>query len=200
MNTTIHFLDKAICFCDKKPSNIDEGRMLEINSNDELHQIIENMKLNGLKERLYLFGEDIRNVFDKFLSEFKIILAAGGIVRNKDNDLLMIYRNNCWDLPKGKLEKNEDLETAAIREVKEECGIREDLKIIKHVQITYHYYKLHDEHIIKKTFWYEMACTYEGKLIPQKEEGIIKVEWVPQKEVTERTAGSYASIKEVLKK
>src|ERR1700712_370838 len=37
-------------------------------------------------------------------SKFKIIKAAGGLIRKKDK-FLMIYRMKKWDLPKGKKEK-----------------------------------------------------------------------------------------------
>jgi hypothetical protein len=34
----------------------------------------------------------------------KTIIAAGGLVFNELNELLMIFRRGKWDLPKGKLD------------------------------------------------------------------------------------------------
>ena len=59
--------------------------------------------------------------FNSFKAKFKIIRAAGGIVRS-NNSLLMIYRNAMWDLPKGWIEADEFPLQAALREVIEECG------------------------------------------------------------------------------
>ena len=61
-----------------------------------------------------------------------LIEAAGGLVYNLDNQLLMIFRNGKWDLPKGKLNPGEIIRQCAIREVKEECGIN-NLTIIKKI-------------------------------------------------------------------
>ena len=44
---------------------------------------------------------------------------------NESGEFLIIKRNGVWDLPKGKLEKGEDFETAALREVEEETGLEE---------------------------------------------------------------------------
>ena len=49
--------------------------------------------------------------------------AAGGIVQNEHREVLFIFRKGKWDLPKGKMEKAERPEVAAIREVEEECGV-----------------------------------------------------------------------------
>ena len=55
-------------------------------------------------------------------SFYTIIKAAGGVVEKNDS-ILLIHRLGKWDLPKGKLEKNEKSKTAAIREVFEETGL-----------------------------------------------------------------------------
>jgi 8-oxo-dGTP pyrophosphatase MutT (NUDIX family) len=55
-------------------------------------------------------------VFEEFKACFKVIEAGGGLVLNSKGEFLVIYRNGIWDLPKGKLEKGEDFQTAALRE------------------------------------------------------------------------------------
>ena len=52
--------------------------------------------------------------------------AAGGLVVRADGRIAVIHRPRYddWSLPKGKLEDGESFETAALREVEEETGIR----------------------------------------------------------------------------
>ena len=111
-----------------------------------------------------------------FCSRYTLIEAAGGIVYNNQDELLMIFRNGKWDLPKGKLEQGETKQHCAIREVEEECGVS-GLNIIKQVPNTYHTYFDNDESILKTTYWYLMTTDYSGNLKPQKNEGITKVSW-----------------------
>ena len=59
--------------------------------------------------------------------QFKIIRAAGGLVM-KDDQYLMIHRLGVWDLPKGKLEKEETSKFGALREVEEECGVKVEIE------------------------------------------------------------------------
>ena len=56
--------------------------------------------------KLWVKSDDIESSWRSFKTEFKLILAAGGLVK-KQQDYLFIYRNEKWDLPKGKLENNE---------------------------------------------------------------------------------------------
>ena len=127
-----------------------------------------------------------------------MIEAAGGLVFNKDGDILMIFRNGKWDLPKGKLEKEESIEKCAIREVNEECGIG-DLQIVKQLTDTYHTYELNGRKILKRTFWFKMKTGYNRQLIPQTKEGITKAVWVKQHEIIEKLQNSYGNIIELLK-
>ena len=71
--------------------------------------------------KLWVKSDDIESSWSSFKAEFELIVAAGGLVK-KEESYLWIYRNNKWDLPKGKVEKNESVKSAAIREVVEECG------------------------------------------------------------------------------
>ena len=59
-----------------------------------------------------------------FQATFKVIEAAGGMVQNEPNEILFIFRHDKWDLPKGKIEEEKAKKWLALREVKEECGIR----------------------------------------------------------------------------
>jgi len=132
-----------------------------------------------------------------FCSKFIMIEAAGGLVFNKDGDILMIFRNGKWDLPKGKLEIGESVEECAIREVEEECGIY-GLDITEKIIETYHTYSLKGEEILKRTYWYKMNSNFDGELIPQTREGITKVCWVKKYDISEKIKNSYGNIKYVL--
>jgi 8-oxo-dGTP pyrophosphatase MutT (NUDIX family) len=141
----------------------------------------------------------IADNWEEFCSDFILIKAAGGLVFNHENELLMIFRNGKWDLPKGKLEKEESVEKCAIREVKEECGI-DDLQIIKQLIDTYHTYELNDLKILKRTYWFKMRTAYNGQLVPQIQEGITKANWVKRNEIAEKLENSYGNIVQLLSK
>ena len=126
-----------------------------------------------------------------------MIKAAGGVVFNQKKELLMIFRNGKWDLPKGKLETGENIEECAIREVQEECGVN-NLHIVSKLSDTYHTYTLNDNKVLKHTSWFRMITNFEGKLSPQINEGITKVEWVKEDEVAERLKNAYVNLVELL--
>ncbi|MGB3946654.1 MAG: NUDIX domain-containing protein [Bacteroidia bacterium] len=146
---------------------------------------------------IYFYNENLAHLFDYFSSQFKIIEAAGGLVKNKNEQWLFIFRNGRWDLPKGKIEKGEAIKEAAIREVEEECGINE-LKIIKELPSTYHTYSIEEKNVLKRTYWFEMSTNYNKKLTPQLEEGITDVKWLSKNQLKQVIDNTYESIKDVL--
>lgn len=146
---------------------------------------------------IYFYNDNITRLFDYFASQFKIIEAAGGLVKNKNEQWLFIFRNGRWDLPKGKIEKGEAVKEAAIREVEEECGINE-LKIIKELPSTYHTYSIEEKNVLKRTYWFEMSTTYNKKLTPQLEEGITDVQWLSKNELKQVIDNTYESVKDVV--
>ncbi|MDX5584586.1 MAG: NUDIX domain-containing protein [Aureibaculum sp.] len=151
---------------------------------------LENEEINDL----YLYDDNIQLLFEKFRNSFRVIEAAGGIVKNSKDELLFIFRNGLWDLPKGKIEKNESIKEAALREVEEECGIKQ-LKLDKLIDRTYHIYKINDLHILKITHWFLMHSDFQGEFFPQLEEGITRVQWVSRKNLTKVLVNTFANIK-----
>lgn len=131
-----------------------------------------------------------------------LIQAAGGIVRNEKNELLMIFRRGKWDLPKGKLDEGESIETCAIREVVEETGLK-DVFLGSLVGITYHEYfdaQFTKKNIRKETHWYQMCAKGDLSLHPQKEEDIEKALWCREEQVQQYLKNSYPTIIEILDK
>ena len=172
--------------------------LVRIHSLDELEMMYDELVTkNHLLER-YFYHEDEKLLLDSFSSHFKIIEAAGGLVRNKNGEYLFIFRNGKWDLPKGKIEKGEGVKTAAIREVEEECGVKK-LKITHDLDSTYHIYHINEKAILKRTYWFEMFCDDDSLLVPQAEEGITDVQWLSVKELKKVYDNTYDSIKEVMK-
>jgi 8-oxo-dGTP pyrophosphatase MutT (NUDIX family) len=115
------------------------------------------------------------------------------VVVNEESCLLMIFRNGKWDLPKGKIEKGEEADEAAIREVYEECGVGE-MELQKQLATTFHTYPFKDVKVLKKTFWFLMKSSDHSKLIPQLEEGITEVRWMNKREVQQVIPQTYSSI------
>ena len=128
-----------------------------------------------------------------------LIEAAGGLVKNENDGYLFIYRNNKWDLPKGKIEKDEGVKEAAVREVEEECGIKVS-KLGEKICKTYHVYIYKGEVVLKKTHWFKMKCKGQDKLKPQKEEGITEVRWFKKGHIEPIMANTFPSIMDVLEK
>ena len=132
---------------------------------------------------------------EKYLKKkLPVAQAAGGLVYNNKREILFIYRNSKWDLPKGGLEKGETFEEAAKREVEEETGVK-DLEIRGFIAKTYHVFKRNDQFKLKITYWYEMYTEYKGELVPQAKEGIKKAKWKNFEKSQKALQGSYENIK-----
>lgn len=145
-----------------------------------------------------LYGEDIEDLLSVFKSCFRYVKAAGGIVYN-GHSILMIKRLGHYDLPKGHIEPGENTEQCAIREVEEECGIKE-LKITGVLPETLHIYYRDQAWYLKKTYWYKMTCPDGQTLTPQTEEDIEEVFWLPVSEIDTILDKTYESLKTVLSK
>ncbi|WP_452601908.1 NUDIX hydrolase [Pontimicrobium sp. MEBiC06410] len=145
-------------------------------------------------ESVRLIHHNEKTLLKKFLKKLPNVVAGGGKVYNEAGAILFIYRNDKWDLPKGKIEKGETIEVTAIREVEEETGVK-GLSITKPLETTYHLFKRNGKLKIKITYWFEMKTNFSGNLWPQEAEGITKVEWLQGDEVTEALKNSYANIK-----
>ncbi len=155
--------------------------------------IIAALKSKKVKQ-LYLYHAKEEKLWSLFYALFKVIEAAGGVVQHRQTkQFLFIYRNNKWDIPKGRIEEDESVQTAAIREVEEETGV-EGLQLTKTLPTTLHLFHRNGKYRLKKTYWYAMETDFVGTLIPQEEEGIQKAVWVDAAEVPRLFKNAYANI------
>lgn len=134
--------------------------------------------------------------FREFCSRFVEIPAGGGLVRNREGKYLLICRHGLWDLPKGKQEPGESIETCALREVEEECGLH-GLELGSLICVTHHSYRLFGEECLKHTYWYRMYDGREEPLLPQAEEDITEARWVDEAQLPVYLKDTYPSIREV---
>jgi ADP-ribose pyrophosphatase YjhB (NUDIX family) len=146
---------------------------------------------------LYLSVKDYDGIKHFLRKKFKVVKAAGGLVRKKDK-FLMIYRMKKWDLPKGKIEKGEKNRKAAVREVEEECNVT--VKVEGKICTTWHTYTMNRRAMIKKTRWYVMDVVDDSKMRPEISEDIEETRWMNGKEVYHALEHSYKSISHVFEK
>ncbi|MEO8760499.1 MAG: NUDIX domain-containing protein [Bacteroidia bacterium] len=145
---------------------------------------------------IFIECKNLKENFAEFGKEFIIIEAAGGLIKNDASEILFIYRHDKWDLPKGKLEKKETPEVAAVRECQEECGLK-DITLQDFLINTYHIYLFKKGWALKKTYWYNMLCN-ETNLVPQLEESITDIGWKNIIEIPGMLNNTYYNIIDVL--
>ena len=104
-------------------------------------------------------------------------ISSGGVVVFGNTILLLKKFNGDWVLPKGRIEKDETVKEAALREVLEESGVR--AKILNYIGMAQYRYKnfKEGEMVCKTVHWYLMKskcmdCT------PQKKEGFVDAVFV----------------------
>ena len=202
MHIKIYFGDKPVYLCDElnevlkeilhHPDAVFMDEISNAGIKSLLHEIVKEEFHAGV-----LLNNNLKELKKAFFRSFTPIQAAGGIVENDKNELLFIFRLGKWDLPKGKVEKGEDIADTAVREVEEETGVT-NLTLKNKVGETYHTYNAFGKHFIKTTHWFYMTCPSEQELKPQTEEDIAAVKWVKVKDIKVPLENTYPSIKDIL--
>ena len=159
----------------------------------DIKQVIVKIFQNKI-QKAYLYHPDEKEILKTLKTKLPVQKAGGGLVYNKKNEVLFIFRNGKWDLPKGGIEKGEDIAQTAMREVQEETGV-DQLVIIDKLQKTYHIFKRNGRYKLKITHWFEMRTSFDGTLIGQLDEGIEKVAWLNPSQICEALKNSYENIK-----
>ena len=187
----IFYKEKPIIISDKK-SDLKNSLIInpELFENLDLLKLLTKKRVNSIG----IFSNEFEFILNMFKKKYPEIIAAGGKVINNKSEILFIYRNKKWDLPKGKAEKNEIISETALREVKEETGIK-NLSIIKPLDKTYHIFERDGKNYLKSTYWFEMKSDFNGKFKPQRKEGITRVEWIGIENLSSILPKSYANIR-----
>lgn len=163
---------------------------------DQLNQVLEKIDFREPKSCVRILCDDFDKAIHEVFHGYEFIDAAGGIVKRKDN-YLFIERHHVWDIPKGKVEKNEKPWEAAVREIEEECGISGPT-IDHFIGITYHTYLYKNRPTIKRNWWYALNYSGPKKLEPQTEESITQAIWIEKEQWSMIRKNTYHSISEVL--
>ncbi|WP_410881196.1 NUDIX hydrolase [Myroides sp. DW712] len=145
-------------------------------------------------DKAFLYHPDEKAMMKRLKEKIPVQKAGGGVVYNSEGKVLFIKRNGKWDLPKGGIEKHEEIEDTAMREVEEETGVSQ-LKVTKKLPKTYHVFKRNGKYRLKITSWFEMTTSYEGTLVGQAEEGIEEVVWFDKEQIKAAMSNSYENIK-----
>jgi 8-oxo-dGTP pyrophosphatase MutT (NUDIX family) len=164
-----------------------------------LYNYIDKLEKAPVPTAIILNTDNPKEAFKSFKESFKKIKAAGGLVTNDKNDLLLIWRRGYWDMAKGKLDNGETQKEAAVREVKEETGIK-NLELGSHAGTTWHMYRLESgKRVLKKNKWYFMKSN-DTDFVPEVSEDIEKVIWVPFNENQIRPMKIYNGLQSMLDK
>ena len=87
---------------------------------DEVIYRLKNENIEGI----VLHCDNLEQDWENFKNNFKVVIAGGGLVINENQEILFIYRNDKWDLPKGRIEKGESIDITAIRELKRSAELQ----------------------------------------------------------------------------
>src|SRR6478672_670886 len=194
MQIKIYFNEKPVYLCDTITNELNEimhhpdAVFVDELSTRAINSLLHEIKKDDFHAGI-IWSEDFEKLKKMFFKHFMLIEAAGGIVQNDKKELLFIFRRGKWDLPKGKMEKNETADIAAAREITEETGAQK-LLLKKKVGETYHTYDEFGKHILKTTHWFYFTCKSQ-ELQPQVEEDISKTEWISTKDIKKPVSKTY---------
>ena len=202
MQIKIYYGEKPVYLCDEMDDTLNELLhhpdvvFIDELSSRAIKSLVHEIKKEDFHAGI-IWNTDLEKLQKAFFKNFNVIEAAGGIVQNDEKDLLFIFRRDKWDLPKGKMEKNELPEKCAAREIEEETAVK-NLKLKKKIGDTYHIYDEFGKHFLKISRWYYFTCPSKQNLQPQTMEDITQVKWFKTKDLKTPMANTYATIKDIL--
>ena len=190
MQLNIYFLDKLLILTDS-PVDVEEYYRMP-SSELSRANVLKNFETTNT---IVVQDSMIEAYAEQFISEFKRVEAAGGLVENEKGETLMIYCYRHWDLPKGHIDEGEKADETAVREIAEETGVA-GAKIVRFLCNTMHAYNVYGAWELKQTSWY--LCTAPNSATkPQKEEDIAVAKWCSPEEVEENLRATYPTIRNV---
>jgi len=194
----VFFKERIIFLGDQEQSRNCNGIVRRWNSGDHIMGWLQEFENDENCSLLFLYSCDVEALFQAFKSCFCYIEAAGGWVWNSKDEFLAIYRLGKWDLPKGKVEKNEKILQAAFREVEEECGVH-GMSMESVLPSTYHTYWMKGKWMLKQTYWFEMKYGGDETLVPQTQEDIVKAVWMSVDKLADFGSSTYDSLVEIVR-
>lgn len=142
-----------------------------------LFQYLDMLEKSNRFEEVVLESEDPSKIFIDLRSICNWVPAAGGIIHRQDGKVLLIFRKKIWDLPKGKVDPGEKSRQAALRECREEIGLK-NLELEWKLGNTWHLYReINKSRSLKRTKWYVIKANDPENLSLQAEEGIEHADW-----------------------
>jgi len=202
MQIKIYYGEKPVYLCDEMDDRLNELLhhpdvvFIDELSGPAIKSLVHEIKKPDFHAGI-IWNADLEKLKKAFFKNFAVIEAAGGIVQNEEKDLLFIFRRGKWDLPKGKMEKNESAETSAAREITEETGVSH-LTLKKYIGDTFHLYDEFGKHFLKISHWFYFTCPSKQQLTPQTAEDITEAKWIKTKDIKKPVANTYATIKDIL--
>lgn len=196
----VFFKDRVMVLTSRIEKDLtpDFNAIFKYSNQGELKKFIQNFERNDAIKTAIIYWHNERELLQFYRDCYKNILAAGGLVWNQKADKFLVFKRLGFvDLPKGKIEKEETFEQAALREVTEECGLNE-LEIFNRLATTYHTYYIGNQPIFKETRWFEMRHNGNGSLTAQTEEHIESIWWVTPEEFNSLINFTYPSVLQVL--
>lgn len=196
----IYLDNRCMVICSEQEQVLCDPNSIELHlgGKPDIASLVEMFENSGSLARIYIPSDNVEDTYKEFLSQFKEVNAAGGLVSNRRGDVLLINRNGLWDLPKGHQEAGEEITVTALREVQEETGVKE-LELGNLICVTDHCYYRDGLWHLKHTWWYDMLYTDPFDLTPQREEDITKAAWVARSGLSPYLKNTYPSIAEVLR-
>lgn len=191
----VFYNNLKVCFCGK--CHEQKYQNIQVKNNEDLVVVITQWLSGAYEKDICLKADDQEKLFQLFADQFTWIDAAGGLVEREHQKYLFIKRFGIWDLPKGKVEPNETVEQAALREVNEETGV--DQLIIKStLPDTFHVYPTKSKMVLKCTHWFHMTTQSDVEPVPQINEQITEVHWLNKSAAQAAMTTTYRSLNEVL--
>ena len=196
----IYFEKRCILICSPEDPILSDPNivMFSLGESLDIHALVGMVEASGSLQRVCIPTPDTEVTYKAICAEFLEVNAGGGLVSNRRGDYLLISRNGLWDLPKGHQDPGEDIAVTALREVREETGIR-DIMLRDLICITDHCYRRDGIWHLKHTWWYDMLYTDPTDLTPQTEEDIAKAAWVAKSSLPPYLLNTYPSIQEVFR-
>lgn len=198
----LYFGEKPIFLCDQLDAEVqpfvhhDDSLFLDELNSHTIKTLFHEMTVPAIRS-LVFYNASLEELKNKVFKKCKLIQAGGGLVFNAKKELLLIFRKEIWDLPKGKRDPGETLEACAVREVEEETGLRE-VHITGTLPITWHIYREGSSWVIKETQWYRMKVAGTPVAVPQAAEEITEARWVAVKNIPSYLDKTYPSVRDML--